>query len=136
MGLGKRVRDIALETLVGVAAVTALTLYAFNMPKGKSLDFRPIALIANTVLVFGFLISWFRYSLKNSLFWIVLAILLLGHLAAYFFILNRIQNLPYVAYGMIRAIELGLFTTILNKIPSKGPIVLNIKNRHSRSSFV
>jgi uncharacterized membrane protein YfcA len=119
MSYARRIRDIAVETSIAVVLVTAFVAYLFRLPKGSSLDWRRIAEIINTMVVFGFLSSWFRHAWRNSLFWIALTVLLLIHFAAYAFVLGRIQHWPSAYYIVLNAIELALFTQILSRLPLK-----------------
>jgi hypothetical protein len=81
-----------------------------------SLNWGFIALAVNTLVVFGFLISWFRQGWKRLVFWAALVVLLLGHTAAYIFVLSRIREFPIAYYVLLNSMELALFTTILSKL--------------------
>src|SRR6267143_57017 len=98
MSAGKRVRDLLIEALIGIILGTAFVAYLFTLPKGATLDWRRIALVLNTVTVFGFLISWFRHAWKRLAFWMTLMVFLLGHTATYTFILGRVENWPLAYY--------------------------------------
>jgi len=119
MSSGKRVRDLLIEALIGVILVTAFVAYLFTLPKGATLDWRRIALVLNTVTVFGFLIWWFRDAWKCLLFWTTLTVLLLVHTAAYLFVLGRVEDWQLAYYVVLNPIELALFTPILRKLVVK-----------------
>ena len=112
----KRVRDIAIETLIAIVLVSAFVAYLFTRPKESNLDWQRIAQVVNTMIVFGFLISWFRQAWRKFLFWTLITMLLLGHLAAYGFLLGRVPHVPFGYYALLNVIELGLFSQILSKV--------------------
>jgi hypothetical protein len=60
-----------------------------------------MALALNTVTVFGFLISWFRHAWRLSAFWLTLVALIFLHVAAYIFVLGRIQDWPLSYYVLL-----------------------------------
>jgi hypothetical protein len=115
MKLWKRVRDIFLEVVIAVALVAGAFIYVASHPR-DSLNWGFIALAINTVVVFGFLISWFRQGWKRLVFWAALVVLLLGHTTAYIFVLSRIHEFPLAYYVLLNSMELALFTTILSKL--------------------
>jgi hypothetical protein len=121
MSYAKRVREIVIETLIGVVLVSAFVAYLFVSPtKGQNINWRLVAIIVNTLIVFGFLVSWFRHTWRNAFFWAAFTILLLGHLAIYAIILGRIQHLPFVYYAVLNVIELAVFTRILRRLSPDG----------------
>jgi hypothetical protein len=119
MGSMKRIRDLAIETLIAIILVSAYVAYLFLRPKESSLDWQLISQAVNTAIVFGFVIAWFRHAWKSFLFWAVVAIFLLGH-AAYKLLAGHSQHWPLAYYVLLNAIELALFSQILNKLLSKG----------------
>jgi hypothetical protein len=88
----KRAKDLLLEVVIAIALVTASVAYLFSLPKGTKIDWRPVALLLNTVTVFAFLISWFRHAWKRLVFWATLAVLLLAHTAAYMLVLSHVRD--------------------------------------------
>src|SRR5271165_228266 len=118
MSFLKRVRDLAVETLIAVILVTAFVIYLFKFPRESRPNWGLVAFIVNTAIVFGFLASWFRHSWKNVEYWGVLAVLLLCHIAVYVFVLRRIEHLPLIFYALTNLAELALFSQILQKPPS------------------
>jgi len=116
MSLSKRVRDLLLEILFGFVLVMAFVAYLFTLPKGTTLNWQRVALVLNTVVIFGFLISWFRDVWKCSVFWATIAALLLAHTALYLFVLNRIEGWPLAYYVIANPVELALFTPVLRKV--------------------
>ena len=111
----KRVRDIFLEVVIAVALVTGGIIYVASHPRG-SLNWGRIALAGNTVVVFGFLISWFRQEWKRLVFWTSLVVLLLGHTAIYIAVLSRVHDFPLAYYVVLNSMELALFTAILRRL--------------------
>jgi hypothetical protein len=120
MGSTKRIRDLAIETLIAIILVSAYVAYLFWRPKESGLDWQLISQAVNTAIVFGFVIAWFRHAWKSFLFWAVLAIFLLGHLAAYKLLAGHAQHWPLAYYAVLNAIELILFSQLFNKLLSKG----------------
>jgi hypothetical protein len=112
----KRIKAFVMETLVAVILVTAFVAYLFTLPKGTTLNWQRIALVLNTLVVFGFLLSWFRDALKLLSFWAAFSILLLSHMTAYLFFLGHTEGWPLAYYVMLNPIELAIFTPILRKI--------------------
>ncbi len=111
----KRVRDIFLEIAIAVALVTWGIIYVASHPRG-SLNWGRIAIAGNTVVVFGFLISWFRQERKRLVFWTALVVLLLGHTAIYILALSRVHDFPSAYYVVFNSMEMALFTVILRKL--------------------
>lgn len=115
----KRARDIVAELFIGTVLVTAFVVYLFVLPKGSSLNWRFIALVLNTAVVFGFLISWFRDFLPSTAFWAGIALLLLAHFALYLFFLSRVENWPLSYYVVLNPVELALFVPILRRFTGR-----------------
>jgi hypothetical protein len=120
MSMSKRVREIAIEVLIATVLVSAFVAYLLTAPKGTTVDWRPIAVVINTLVVFGFLISWFRGTSKNVRFWAILAILLFGHVAVYIILYRHVQQLPASNYAVFDLLELGLFSFVLSKLVAAG----------------
>jgi hypothetical protein len=112
----KRVRDIVLEVVIAVVLVTGAIIYVASHPR-DSVNWDRIALAVNTIVVFGFLISWFRREWKRLLFWTTLVVLLLGHTTLYVLILSRVHEFPLAYYVVLNSMELALFAAILRKLP-------------------
>jgi hypothetical protein len=110
----KRVRDIFLEIVIAVALVIWGIIYVAS-PRG-TLNWDRIAIASNTVVVFGFLISWFRQEWKRLVFWIALVVLLLGHTAIYILVISRFYVVPLAYYVVFNSMEMALFTGILRKL--------------------
>jgi uncharacterized membrane protein YhhN len=116
MNLGRRVRDIALEVLIAMILVGAFVAYILSAPKGSKVDFRPIGVLVNAIVVFGFLISWFRWTRRNVRFWAILTIFLLAHIVVYIILFRHVQELPTSNYAIFSLLELGLFSFVLTKL--------------------
>lgn len=117
--LKKRTRDLLLETVVAVVLVSAYVAYVLQRPT----DAPPppwglISLIANTLVVFGFLLTWFRGSWRNYVFWVAVAALFLAHILTLLFLI-RSHVLPTGVYALvINPVELLIFGKILKRIPT------------------
>jgi hypothetical protein len=61
----KRVRDIFLEIVIAVALVIWGIIYVASHPRG-TLNWGRIAMAGNTLVVFGFLISWFSSGMETT----------------------------------------------------------------------
>jgi hypothetical protein len=120
VSISKRVRDSAIEVLIATVLVSAFVAYLLTAPKGTATDWRPIGVVINTLVVFGFLISWFRGTSKNIRFWAILAILLFGHVVAYIILFRHLQQLPASNYAVFDILELGLFSFVLSKLVTAG----------------
>ena len=118
MSFLKRIRDLAIETLIAVILTTAFVTYLFMVPRENRLNGMWIPLVLNTAIVFGFLISWFRHAWKNAQYWTVLAVLLVCHSAVYIFVLPRIGHFPLIIYVVANSAALLLFPQIHWKFPS------------------
>jgi hypothetical protein len=111
----KRVRDIFLEIAIAVALVIWGIIYVASHPRG-TLNWGRIAMAGNTLVVFGFLISWFRQEWKRLVFWTALVVLLLGHTAIYILVISRFYVVPLAYYVVFNSMEMALFTGILRKL--------------------
>lgn len=116
MGNIGRIRDLLLETLLAAVLVGAFVAFLFAHPKGVIWDWRRITQTLNTIVVFGFLISWFRNLWGSALFWASLAALFVGHIGIYALIFNHAQRLPLAVYGVLNLIELTFFAALLNRL--------------------
>lgn len=116
MGLAKRIRDIVIETSLAVVLVAAFMVYLFKSHSGGNRNWTPIVQIGNTVIVFGFLIPWFRHAWGSIVFWAALGTLLMGHAAMYVLVIGPIRQVPLSFYALLNVIELVLFTGILGKL--------------------
>jgi cytochrome bd-type quinol oxidase subunit 2 len=122
MSLGKRLRDIALEVLIAVVLVSGLLFYAANSAgRNHRRDFVLGAIVINTALVFGYLLSWFRFAFRNMPFWITLAGLLLAHGVGYILIFPRLDHVGTIYYCMADMAEWTLFSRILQKVLQRWP---------------
>jgi hypothetical protein len=113
MNVLKRTKDLIIETLVAVVFATVLVVYFFVVPKESRPNSVWVVLAVNTAIVFGFLISWFRFAWKSARYWAVLAVLLFCHSAIYIFALRRVGHFPLLSYVVTDSAELVLFSRIL-----------------------
>jgi hypothetical protein len=109
-----RVSDLFIEIAIAVALVTALVAFRFQHPS-SDLHWNMIALVGNTALVFGYLITWFRDAWPKPLFWAWLLALLSGHLVVYALVLSRLPDFPLVYYVIANAGELALLAPFLRR---------------------
>ena len=116
MSFLKRARDLIIETLIAIILVTAFVVYLFMVPKESRPNSGWVALAVNTAIVFGFLISWFRYAWKSVQYWIGLGVLLFCHSAVYILALRRVGHFPLIFYVATNSVELVLFSRILWKL--------------------
>jgi hypothetical protein len=122
MKYAKRIRDLAIETLIAVGLVSAFVIYLFLRPRGQALNLRPLVVATNTAIVFGYLLSWFRFTWKSSRFWAAIAALLLCHLGLCAFIFYRPQLPPLAFFAFLDVAELVVFSQFLNRfILNRGP---------------
>ena len=122
MKYANRIRDLAIETLIAIGLVSGFVIYLFLRPRGQALNLRPLVVVTNTAIVFGYLLSWFRYAWKSSRFWAGIAALLLCHLGVCAFIFYRPQLPPLVFFAFLDVAELVAFSQLLNRIIlNRGP---------------
>jgi hypothetical protein len=114
----KRVGGLLLEVLIAITVVASAVVYVASHP-ANSLDWGRIALYANTGVVFGFLVWWFREKWKELKFWTGVSVLLLVHLTGFIFAIQRIPEMPLVYYAVLNPIELSLVVPILRKLLAK-----------------
>jgi len=119
MSVRKRIRDLIFETLIAIILVTALVVYLFMVPNEGRPNWGLASLAVNTLIVFGFLISWFRYAGRTTRYWATLGMLLLCHSAAYIFVLQRAGRFPLIFYVVMNSVELVLFSRILSKFSGR-----------------
>ena len=119
MRFRQRARDLTIEVLIAVVLVTAYVIYLFRFPERLRPDsWKTIGLFVNTIVVFGFLVSWFKHQWKNTQFWLVLGLLLFCHMALFVFFIRLIEHVPLATYVLTNSIELAVFSRILSKAPS------------------
>lgn len=105
-----------IEVVVATALITLYVIYLFHRPSGASLPWRLISLVCNTLIVFGFLVAWFRRSWRDYRFWIAIGVLLLSHMLLLGFF-TRSRSLPTAFYALvINPIELLVFAKILKRV--------------------
>jgi hypothetical protein len=114
----KRIRDLAIEILIATVLVLGLITYVSTRPPGTELDWTWIALILNTVVVFGFVISWFRKVWGKLVFWTVLMVLLVVHLAILSTAMRRMETFPTIFYTFIDAAEWVLIVPLMKRVIS------------------
>ena len=74
-----------------------------------------IAFVANTGIVFGFLIAWFREEWTGRVFWVCLTLLFMAHAAVYIAVLTRIHALHLIYYLLLNHGELAVFESIVEE---------------------
>jgi hypothetical protein len=114
----KRIRDLAVETAIAVAVVVGLIAYVSTRPPNTELDWKWIALILNTVVVFGFVISWFRDVWGKLVFWTNLIVLLVVHFVIFSIAMRRIEAFPTIYYTFIDVAEWVVIVPLMRKVIS------------------
>jgi hypothetical protein len=117
----KRTRDLAIELGIAIVLVGGFTAYLFTRPPGTDIDGKQIALLLNTATVFGFVIWWFRHAWARLVFWAVVLVLLVAHLAVYSFALRRIDALPLVYHAFFNVAEWAVIVPLMNRLASWKP---------------
>jgi hypothetical protein len=113
MNIAKRIKEIALETLIAVVLVVAFVTYVFKTALHGAMDWTPVLLILTTGIVFGYLASWFRYAWSEVKFWLSFAVLFVVHIAICVLILKYTSRMPASLVGLMVVIELVTFNRIL-----------------------
>jgi hypothetical protein len=121
MNLSKRIRNLVIEIVVAATLVAGIVVYGFSLPPGTRVDARPLALVGNTVLVFGFVIYWFRGAWKKLAFWAVTFGLFAAHVSLYYFVVSRIQPFPTLYYVPLDMLELALILPLMPRLTGVWP---------------
>ena len=117
----RRFTDLMIEIAVAVTLVTLYVVYLFQRRPGTPLPWELISVVVNTLIVFGFLVSWFRKCWRSYLFWIIVVVLFLIHLLVLSSFM-RSRSLPTGVYALlINPIELLIFGKILKKLSPLSP---------------
>jgi hypothetical protein len=98
--------------------VGGFVAYLFSTTKGHDVSLFPLIVMVNTAIVFGYLLSWFRPSVKRLRFWATVGVFLLLDLVAYYFLLYRAVRIPLVVFALIDLGELTVFSQLLRKVLS------------------
>jgi hypothetical protein len=112
-----RIRDLALETAIAVILVGGFVAYLWTHP-GAELDWKRLALLFNTAMVFGFVIWWFRDAWAGLVFWTAVLVLLVIHLTVYSYALRRIDTLPLTYYAFFNAAEWAVIVPLMRRLTS------------------
>jgi hypothetical protein len=107
--------------VIAIALVVGLIAYVWTRPAGTELDWKRIGLFVNTLVVFGFLISWLRESWGKLVFWAALIVLLVVHLGIYSYVLRHIDILPGAYYTVLDMAEWVLLVPLMRRIASWSP---------------
>jgi hypothetical protein len=110
----KRIRDLLIEIAIAIALVVALIVFKVEHPNAD-LRWNVIALVVNTAIVFGYLVTWFRDAWLKPLFWSWMMVLFLAHLVVYAVVIIRIHEFPLIYYVIVNTGELALFTSFLRR---------------------
>ena len=116
MNIAKRIKEIAIETLIAVVLVVAFLTYVFKTALHGAMDWTPVLLILTTGIVFGYLASWFRYAWSEAKFWLSFAVLLVVHIAVCLLILKHTSRPPAGLIGLMVAVELVTFNRVLGAV--------------------
>jgi hypothetical protein len=114
--ISKRIRDVLLEVVSVTVLLSGAIAYVVMHPKA-TLNWGAAAFAVNTIVVFGFLISWFRQEWKRLVFWTVLIVVLLLQWLIYVSAFQRLSsNIPLIYYTFFDTVELALIVPILSAI--------------------
>jgi hypothetical protein len=117
MSLGKRLRELSIEIAVGVLVVVAAVAYASAKRTGANVPWPSVLFAVYTAVIFGYPVTpRFNHHLKNWLFWVTWAILLLAHLASFFLAFSRLHHWALGYYGLLAPIEAGAVILIVGKL--------------------
>jgi len=115
----KRIRDLVLEIAVAIVLVAGFVAYLFTLPAGTKLDLRPFAAAANTAIVFGFVLWWFRESWRSFTFWGAMLALLAVHACVYDLVLRRVSQIPGAYYVLLDGLEWIVMLRFLSWVRSR-----------------
>lgn|SRR5579863_924973 len=119
MPVRKRVRDLALETLVAVALVSGLVVWAFSVPVGTPFPARWVGLVASTTLTFGYALLWCRRHWRLARFWLAFMALLLVHSAIFVFVLLKVEEWRLMWFPFVALPELFVLCLILDTVSKR-----------------
>jgi hypothetical protein len=121
MKISKRIRDLVIEVVAATVVVAGIVAYGFSLPPGTTIDGRPVALVGNTLVVFGFVIYWFRGAWKKLAFWAITLALLACHCIVYVFVVSRIQPFPTLYFVPLDMVELALILMLTPRLTGVRP---------------
>jgi hypothetical protein len=116
MNIAKRIKEIAIETLIAVILVVAFLSYVLKTALHGAMDWTPVLLILTTGVVFGCLASWFRFAWSETKFWLSFVGLLVVHITTILLILKYTARPPAGLVGLMVAIELVAFNRVLGAV--------------------
>lgn len=111
-----RTRDVALYFVIGAAIVVTFLAWGthqIDLGREPQEAIRWFALAAFIVVTFGYPVRWLRRYLRRPRFWILLGVLVIAHLAAYVFALERVSTWPYLLFALVMPLEWGVIVPIL-----------------------
>ena len=116
MPVTKRVWDLALETLVAVALVSALVVWAFYVPVGTPFPARWVGLVASTAATFGYALRWCKRHWRLARFWLAFMVLLLLHSVIFVFVLLRVDEWRLMWFLFVGLPEFFVLCLILDAV--------------------
>src|ERR1700750_498205 len=111
-----RLRDYIIYLGIAVSLVTTIVLLAFEGYTPDESSFKWAEFGINTVIIFGYLIYWFRGSLRKIVFWSGLFVGLGIHTTVFALILRRVDRFPLVYYVALFPIELPLMFSFFRQL--------------------
>jgi multisubunit Na+/H+ antiporter MnhB subunit len=121
MSVLKRVRDLAFETAIAITIVVGLILYASRPHTGSEATWHFVPLVLNTVVVFGFVLSWYRHCWRKASLWAAIGSLLLVHSVGYIVLLNRVERFPLSYYVLFNSMEWAIIIPAVRALIGESP---------------
>jgi len=115
MPLNKRLRDLSLEILIGLALVAGIALFAIYVPRSHRVSARWVGLAVMTLIAFGYPLRWYRSYWRRALFWVAFLGLLLIHLAAFVVVLREVERFGLLWFAILTPLEWTLIRPILER---------------------
>lgn len=112
----KRVLEIVVEVLIGVALVAAVLLYAEIGPFPWMPSVRWWGLAGITGLLFGGAVKRYRHEWRERSFWLHLTWLLVLHVAAWSILLAKVGDWGLLWFVLPAVAEASLLVLVLHKL--------------------
>ena len=103
--LKRRVLEFASYTVAGVAVVLGVIYYADHVPSEKAFPVRWVGFWLNNVVVFGYIIQWYRNLWLQTRYWMLLGGFVLLHFALYIPVLRTVQQWPLIWFACLDVLE-------------------------------
>ncbi len=100
-----RMRDLAIETGIGLVVVAVVCLSALYIQPGHGIDVRWFGLLGTTYVTFAYPIRTYCHYWRKHFFWIAIGGLLIVHLSAYVIVLLRVERWGLSWFVVITVLE-------------------------------